>query len=211
MMPETSIRESALSEDKKLEILNDHYKDTFNHLQEFLKTRDRLFFWVLVVITLMLYQIFLPIEAKDVIGHIITKSLNLDNAVDASFICSVIWFSLLAIVVRYFQTVINIENKYKYIHELEDQISIYYKNKAFIREGKTYLKDYWKFSKWIKRLYVIIFPALLLIVIAAKMHNEISISTGLSILLVFNFLVSISIVFFVALYMRAIHFLKNNM
>jgi hypothetical protein len=207
-MPEISIKESALSEDKKLEILNDHYKDSFNHLQEFLRTRDKLFFWVLIVITFMLYQIFLPLEAKDVIGHIITKALNLDNAVDASFMCSVIWFSLLAIVVRYFQTVVNIENQYKYIHELEDQISRCYKNKAFTREGKTYLKDYWKFSKWIKRLYVIIFPALLLIVIAAKMHNEISVSGGLSILLVFDILVSISIAFFISLYMRAIHFLK---
>jgi hypothetical protein len=207
-MPEISIKESALSEDKKLEILNDHYKDSFNHLQEFLRTRDKLFFWVLIVITFMLYQIFLPLEAKDVIGHIITKALNLDNAVDASFMCSVIWFSLLAIVVRYFQTVVNIENQYKYIHELEDQISQCYKNKAFTREGKTYLKDYWKFSKWIKRLYVIIFPALLLIVITAKMHNEISVSSGLSILLVFDILVSISIAFFISLYMRAIHFLK---
>jgi hypothetical protein len=208
MIPDISIRESALSEDKKLEILNDHYKDSFNHLREFLKTRDKLFFWVLIVVTLMLYQFFLPMEAKDVVGHIIMKALNLDETVDASFMCSIIWFSLLAVVVRYFQTVINIETQYKYIHKLEDQLTLCYENNAFTREGKTYLKDYWKFSKWIKRLYVIIFPLLLLIVIAAKIFNEICASNGLSFLLVFDILVSISIAFFIALYIRAIHFLN---
>lgn len=208
MMPDISIRDPALSEDKKLEILNDHYKDSFNHLREFLKTRDKLFFWIIIVVTLMLYQIFLPIEAKDVVGNIITKTLKLDENVDASFICSIIWFSLLAVVVKYFQTVLNIETQYKYIHKLEDQLALCYENNAFTREGKTYFKDYWKFSKWIKRLYVIIFPSLLLIVIAAKIFNEISASNELSFLLVFDVIASISVAFFIALYIRAIHFLS---
>ena len=151
MIFETSTTDSTLSEDKKLEILNDHYKDSFSHLQEFLRTRDKLFFYIIITITLMLYQIFSPLEAKDLIGHLITKALNLDKAVDASFIGSIIWFALLALVVRYFQTVVYIETQYKYIHNLEDQLCPCYNNMAFTREGKTYLKDFKKFSKWIKK------------------------------------------------------------
>ena len=57
------------SEDTKLELLNDHYKDTFAHLQEFRKLREQLFLLILVAITLMLFQVFSPKEAGDAIGH----------------------------------------------------------------------------------------------------------------------------------------------
>ena len=43
--------------EKKFEILHDHYKDTFGHIRDYLKLRDRLFFFLLIVITLMLFQI----------------------------------------------------------------------------------------------------------------------------------------------------------
>ncbi len=62
MIFETSATNSTPSEDKKLEVLNDHYKDSFSHLQELLRTRDKLFFLILITITLMLYQIFSPLE-----------------------------------------------------------------------------------------------------------------------------------------------------
>jgi len=153
----------------------------------------------------MLYQIFLPLEARDVIGHLITKVLNLDNAVDASFIGSIIWFALLALVVRYFQTVVYIETQYKYVHNLEEMLCSCYNNKAFTREGKTYLKDYKKFSKWIKKLYFTIFPLLLILVIIAKIYNEIIYASSFSVLLIFNISIFILIIFFVLLYLQAVH------
>ncbi len=139
------------------------------------------------------------------IGHLITKALNLDKTVDASFIGSIIWFALLALAVRYFQTVIHIETQYKYIHNLEDQLCPYYKNMAFTREGKTYLKDYKMFSKWIKKLYFIIFPILLVLVIIAKIYNEIIYTSNFSVLLIFNISIFILIIIFVSLYLQAIH------
>jgi len=89
-----------------------------------------------------------------------------------SFIGSLIWFGLLGLVVRYFQTVVHIERQYEYIHKLEENISSNYDNKAFTREGKTYQKAYPLFSEWTWILYTFIFPLLLLIVIFTKVISE---------------------------------------
>ena len=35
-----------IAEEKKLEILYDHYKDTFSYIREYLKQRERLFVFV---------------------------------------------------------------------------------------------------------------------------------------------------------------------
>lgn len=205
MMHETPAADPTPSEDKKLEVLNDHYKDSVNYLQAFLRNRDKFFFYILITISVMLYQIYLPIDAKDMVGDLITKTLNLNKAVDASYVGTIIWFILLAFIVRYFQTVVYIENQYKYIHKLEDQLCAFYNNNAFTREGQTYLRNYKKFSKWIKKLYSIVFPLLLVLVIISKIYNEVVYANSLSILLIFNIFIFFSIIFFVLLYLKVIH------
>ncbi len=96
----------TLSYDKKIELLSDHYKDTFAQLKDYLKLRDRLFALILVTITLLLFQIYSPDEAGVTIGAFIAKNLEIQNTINIAFVGSVIWFVLLGFVIRYFQTVI---------------------------------------------------------------------------------------------------------
>ena len=57
------------SSEKKLEILNDHYKDTFSHLVSYRKQRDRLLLYLLAGVGLMfLYQLF-PEETTTAISE----------------------------------------------------------------------------------------------------------------------------------------------
>lgn len=198
----------TLNDDKKLELLNDHYKDTFVYLKETLRLRDRLFVFILVTITLLLFQLYSPSEAGTTIGAFIAKQLDVQNAVSIAFVGSVIWFALLAFVMRYFQTVIFIERQYKYIHNLEDQLSAHYDDKAFTREGKSYLKNYPMFSDWAYYLYTLIFPLLLIAVVAGKMVNEYVFASGISFLLVFNSVIALGIVISTVLYLRMVHFGK---
>jgi hypothetical protein len=152
---------SEPNEDTKLETLNDHYKDTFAYIQEYRKQRDRQFFLILATITLMLFQVFSPKDAGDTIAEFVSKQLNLSRPIDFSFVSSVIWFILLGLVVRYFQIVVHIERQYDYIHKLEDQLSIVFRNGAFTREGKAYLNNYPMFSRWTAALYTAVFPGVL--------------------------------------------------
>ncbi len=174
---------TTMSDDKKIELLNDHYKDTFSQLTEHRKLRDRLFALILLAVIILLFQLYSPNEAEVTIGEFIIKKLQIQNAINVAFVGSVIWFSLLGFVIRYFQSAIYIERQYVYLHDLEEQISKHFQNKAFIREGKFYLAKYPHFSNWTYFLYTIAFPFLLILVVGAKIFNEIYFSTGTTILL----------------------------
>jgi len=129
-------------QEEKLSLLHDHYQETFAWIQDYLKLRDRLFAYVLVIITLMLFQMHSPAESGGAISELITKKLELKTPIDVAFLSSVLWFALLSLVVRYYQTVVHIERQYDYIHKIEAQLSPEYDGKAFTREGKSYLKNY---------------------------------------------------------------------
>lgn len=162
-------------EDTKFQVLYDHYKDTFSNIRNYLKLRDRLFFSILVVVVFMLFQIFSPKEAGATISQLISSKLGLEGSTNITFVGSVIWFALLGLVVRYFQTVGLIERQYKYIHKVEEEISSGYGEKEiFTREGKSYLADYPLFSKWTWGLYTIAFPILLLVIVSIKLAVEVS-------------------------------------
>lgn len=196
------------SEDTKFQILHDHYKDTFAHIQDFLKLRDRFFFLILIVVTLMLFQIYSPIESGATISEFVAKQLELKNPIDISFVGSILWFVLLGLVIRYFQTVVHLEKLYEYIHKLEEQISPNYDNKAFTREGKFYLTNYPLFSKWTSILYTIIFPFLLLILVFSKIIGEVSHTEHVSFLLFFNIAVFFCILVSTIFYLLLVHFRK---
>lgn len=196
------------SEDTKLEVLSDHYKDSFAHLQEFRKLRGQLLLLILVVVTLLLFQIFSPKDAGNAFGQFISKKLELQSSIDISFIGSVIWFSLLALLVRYFQTNVHIERQYEYIHNLEKQLSRIYEDKAFTREGKFYLNNYPLFSNWAYILYTGVFPVMLIIIVVVKAGFEIAAATRVSPLIIFNIIVALCTLISIVLYLVTIHWKK---
>lgn len=195
-------------ENAKLQLLHDHYKDTFFYIQKYLKLRDRLFLVILIVATLMLFHVYSPAESGEAVSQFITKKLELKSSIDIAFIGSIIWFGLLSLVVRYFQTVVHIERQYKYIHQIEEQLSAQYENKAFTREGKSYLKDYPLFSSWAWILYSIVFPALLLLVVVCKIISDIRQATCVSFLVGVNIVIALLIVLSTFFYLLQVHFRK---
>lgn len=195
-------------EDVKLQLLHDHYKDTFFYIQKYIKLRDRLFLFILIVATLMLFHIYSPSESGEAVSQFITKKLELKPPIDITFIGSIIWFGLLSLVVRYFQAVVHIERQYKYIHQIEEQLSVEYANKAFIREGKSYLNDYPLFSSWAWILYTIVFPALLIVLVIVKIVGEICQAGSISLLISVNVAIALFIVLSTLFYLLLVHFKK---
>lgn len=195
-----------VTDDTKLQVLHDHYKDTFSNIQNHLKLRDRLFIFILFVITLMSFQLVSPKESTEAISQFVAQKFDLKSPIDISFLGSIIWFSLLGLVVRYFQTVVYVERQYNYIHQLEEQISPNYDGKAFTREGKSYLSNYPLFSNWASVLYAIIFPILLIAVASIKIISEFCSRVGMSLHLLFNIAIFVCIVISSLLYLFLIHF-----
>lgn len=194
----------------KLQILSEHYTHTFDFLQSYLKNRDRLFLGVLSILIVMLFQIYTPNEASGFITQLISGKLALKAPINFLYIQSVIWFILLAIVIKYFQSVVFIERQYSYIHSLENILSSQYGDGAFTREGDSYLNDYPVFLNWASFLYTILFPAILVAVVISKLISEYKQYGCSEVLIWFNFLIFLFIIISVALYLYVIHIKKKK-
>jgi len=200
----------ALSEDAKFNILYDHYKDTFAQIKDHIKVRDRVFIYVLILTTIILFQVFAPSESSPLISEFITSKLELSKPLEITFIDTILLFILLVCVVRYFQQVVIIERLYKYIHILEKKINCYFDKNVITREGKSYLSNYPFFSHLLSWFYTIIFPILLLIVITAKIIKDLSYVRPSSILLGVNVVLYIFLVASIAANIIFIHFRKKT-
>ncbi|MCP4651313.1 MAG: hypothetical protein GY853_14690 [PVC group bacterium] len=196
---------AEVSEDLKFQNLYDHYKDSFSYLRQYLDTRDRLLALILGVVIVMMFQLFSPAEAQSVISQLISQKLGLKQSIDFSFIGSVMWFLMLSLCVKYFQTVVYINNNYKYIHKLEDEISPIYKNAIFQREGKFYSDDKSLFKRWVRLLFTIILPLLLMLVLTVKIYTEIFLGESFSLIILVNGIFYLSILVSAILYLFKVH------
>ena len=197
-------------DDTKLKILSEHYNHTFDFLQSHLKSRDRLFMGVLLILIVMLFQIYTPKEASGLISQFISNKLELKTPINFLYVQSIIWFVLLAMVIKYFQSVVFIERQYSYIHSLENILSKQYGDRAFTREGTSYLSDYPVFLNWASFLYTILFPVILAIVILSKIISEYNEYGRGEVLIWFNGLVFVLIGISIVLYLYVIHFKKKK-
>ena len=159
------------SSDKKLDILNDHYKDTFSHLVSYRKQRDRLLLYLLgVVMILLLYQLF-PDKTVDIISTVASDKADVDlNLSDIDKILLVmipvlIFYFIIAR--RYWQVWNLIEQQYNYLEKIEIELaSLYASGIPFTRESKFSYKGK-NLSMWSNEHYNRIFYAICSFVIPA--------------------------------------------
>ncbi len=189
--------------DTKLEVLSSHYDETFSNIKAALRQRDRLFVLLLVIVTVMLLQAIAPEEAGTTLSEMVGTRLGV-GPIDVSVISSVLWFSALAAVVRYFQAVVYAERQYEYIHRLEEVLSSHFDDKAFTREGRAYLDGYPLFSKWTWVLYTIAFPGLLVAVLGGKLITE-TCGASFGLQIAFDSLAFVLITISTALYLVLVH------
>ncbi len=191
----------APTNDTKLELLCDHYKDSFANIQSTLKVRGRLFALLLAVVMLMMLQMHSPQQTAGAVSELIAAQLGITGSLDFSFVPSVVWFLLLAIVVRYCQVVVHIDREYTYLHALEEQLNAQFGGSLFTREGKSYLQAYPALSKWTHFVYTGLFPIVLTAVAVAKILSE---WNGWSKLFVFNVAICLFLLVTVLLYLLAL-------
>ena len=183
---------SEISRDTQVQVLADHYKDSFHIILEHLKLRERLFTFALILMGLQFLK-----ESSEVITKLLEEYANIQIVADKHIMGTILWFVLLAVVIRYFQTNIHIERQYKYIHGLEDRFSKIFKEKIIFREGGHYLSGYPLYSKWTGILYTWIFPLLLMFLGALKIFetwpncNTIGVPYVLNLICYFMILISV--------------------
>ncbi len=157
--------------EKKVEILYDHYKDSFEHQKKNLVRRNYYSLICLGIIFLFSFQIQNAEQTTLIADELIKKNV-FDIKIDFNYINNILTFSFLWIIMLYYQIIFLIEKQYNYIHQLEENISKEIAPYKISREGETYLENYPLLSSLIHFIYTIIFPILLCIVAYYKLKFE---------------------------------------
>jgi hypothetical protein len=156
-----------MMEDKKLEILYDHYKDTFENIKIYLQRRNYFTIIILVMVMILSFQISNPDKTSEITNEIVKKNIG-NVSIDFKYITSVLLFALFWVVIMYYQIIFVIEKHYSYIHELEEKL----KPLELQREGKNYLNHFPLLSCLVDKIYTILFPSALILVAITKWITE---------------------------------------
>lgn len=130
--------------DKQLDVLNDHYKDTFTRLRENEQARDRLFLWLIGLFALLILEIGYPAAVGGSLGKVSIAGgeLNL-QALPLPALLNASWVLTLVIGLQYCQATVRVNRQYPYLHTLEETISSTLGGgDLYRREGKVYLREY---------------------------------------------------------------------
>jgi hypothetical protein len=136
--------------DKELDILHDHYKDSFAYIREREKQRDRLFLYLVGVLGLLFLEVQYPATLQQLLAEVSAEGAKMNvGTLPIPIIASATWTVLMILVLRHSQSAISIERQYKYLHRLEDAVSkMLGDGSVYCREGKEYGENYPAFSWW---------------------------------------------------------------
>jgi len=152
--------------EKQLEVLSRHYSETFELVKADVAKRDRLFLYILIVIFVLLLYMSAPDAMSALLDNFLKSRIGGGNQtplIDVAFMGAILLLGLLSLSHTYFQTVLHVERQYNYVYQLEKQLSQYFDEPAFSREGEFYKKHRRRFSGWTKTIFWWLFPSLFLL------------------------------------------------
>ncbi len=152
-----------------------HYKDTYEIHLASIKQRDTLFYALLLILALFSLQVTSTDLVNSALSSYVNKQLDLSIDKNSNLFGTLLWLLLFGFSSKYYQSVIQIERQYGYIHHLEEIVSSRYSGtRAFTREGKSYLGEYPLFSNWVWFLYTIAFPLIILLCIVIRIYGDLA-------------------------------------
>jgi len=176
-----------MKDEKRAELLLDHYKNTFQHILYHWRLRNRFFVYVLILIAVIALDTYEPGALSDLVNAYIAKTLQSSGqgvpSLDFAVIRSTTWFLLLSLVIQYYQRSISVDRQYRYIANLEEQICQTMGGNFVTREGKAYFSQTGAFEpgeeggrplflQAVGQLYVYFFPLVLVVLVILKVFKE---------------------------------------
>lgn len=154
-----------------MEVLYDHYKDTFEQQKSNLTKRDHLTVLLLILAILLIGLIVGPNYISSKLNAVIKAQV--DNLVfdfefiNTGLIIAFFWFSL-----QYYMVVLQIERMYKYLDQCEASLCAGYTGFKINREGAYYLKSYPWMKTLADRFFVLGIPIGFITLSVCKIVNE---------------------------------------
>lgn len=154
-----------------LDLIYDHYKDTFTIITKQIKQRNKKFVFIFIIAFVFLLFTFNPDGYGNLIFGYIKEQYSIDLTGYFSVIQTFLWVILLYETLRYSQSIIYIEREYQYIASLEEKISqiISY---TINRESQDYSDNYSVITNYSNIIYKYLFPSFSIIVVTLKIISE---------------------------------------
>ena len=186
------------SSEKKIDILNDHYKDTFSHLVSYRKQRDRVLVYLSGIVAIMLVYEMFPQQITSAVSEIVSKKIGVDTLDSiVNFLVDrlpLIFACILSF--KYFQLRALIERQYSYLQELEGELaSLFYSGVPYTRESNFSLRENPNLSLWSHKPYNLFFLGMFAFLLILSWASEI-VRDGFSWFSVINIIVPISIILY---------------
>lgn len=155
----------------KLELLYDHFKDTYINITTKIKQRDRVFVITFILLLVQALLVANPYEYEDLLITYVKEQYSIDLSNQIMALQTFIWIALIYFSLRYSQACVYLERTYIYISSLESKISSIV-NTNFDRESVNYLKSYPFISKVTNFIYKYIFAIIAIIIPISKIISE---------------------------------------
>lgn len=156
----------------KIEILSNHYNETYSLCKGAQTERNKMFLCVCFVLAIQFLFIIEPTSMITAFTSWLKEAYAVDFGFQAEVLQVLLWLVLLYCTMRYYQLNCYVERQYKYIHNLEKQMSEM-SSLVVDRESKNYLDAYPKVLDAIHIIYTWLFPILFEVIIVAKIVSEI--------------------------------------
>lgn len=191
----------------KLELLYDHFKDTYTNITTKIKQRDRVFIITFILLLIQLLLVTNPYEYENLLITYIKEQYSFDLSNQIMALQTFLWVALIYSSLRYSQACVYLERTYIYISSLESKISII-ANTNFDRESVDYLKSYPFISKVTNFIYRYIFATIAIAIPIFKIVSEyIDFGNGKNPLVICN---SILLVFYEVIWISYIVFILKK-
>lgn len=190
----------ALSDDKVLEILYDHYKDSFAQIQRYTQSRNHLLLYVFLGTVGM--QLINPAETHSIFGQVLTKYVGVSPQLTAQSVATFLWIVILYGIIRYYQTTLTIDLQYDFLHDIERRLASSLSTSEFSRERRGYEGDFRGFRRTVGIFYRIIVPSLFILSLSSRILAEYNYAGSLSLGVVIDGLIFLFSLFIILFYVR---------
>lgn len=160
-----------MSDERRLEILYDHYKSVVEHNRNNVRYRYRYLFYILVVMMLVLLQTLFPKDTQSFISEFLKHSFGVSSSTNFQIVETGLLLALMLLIVRYLQLAVNVERSYPYTRYLEALFNCL-GVEAINYEGKRYDEKYPTILNWLDVLYKVGIPLIFTLIALLKIVTQ---------------------------------------
>ena len=188
-----------------LDVLYDHYKETFSLSKEAQGRRNKSLLILCILEAFSFLILIRPEKAFELILDGINIELDRSLQISNTIIQTLLWLLIAYVMIRYIQDMLYVERQYIYLDKLEKVISNNMAINIFTREGDHYLHNYPMVLNFIDLFYKMLMPIFFGVINIVRIYKEWKSVKGITIAIIADTVLCVAILIIIWFYFFEIH------